>query len=227
MTDLVKNVLCDFNYKHRCMRQHNTLARYLDSINEYEHNFEHSAIRPVLFLKMKSHFPKVHDSPHLIHNCQLSMTESFNKKDVGESLRVIEIVDRGKQRIKIERLLKLMPVPKLHQSLKVKGVDGVHHISCMTSDRAWVSDDKTHLTLTKTTSDTLHYLKDLCVGDNSISNGLDTVNNERESIYIDSNRNIVKLSTDMITTTVLVKRKFSKWKPLSLHYSLSTGDLLV
>lgn len=131
------------------MKQHNTLARYLDSINEYEHNFEHSAIRPVLFLKMKSHFPKVHDSPHLIHNCQLSMTESFNKKDVGESLRVIEIVDRGKQRIKIERLLKLMPVPKLHQSLKVKGVDGGHHISCMTSDRAWVSDDKTHLTLTK------------------------------------------------------------------------------
>lgn len=97
----------------------------------------------------------------------------------------------------------------------------------MTSDRAWVSDDKTHLTLTKTTSDTLHQLKDLCDGDKTLSNGLHTVNNERELIYIDSNRNIVKLSTDMIMTTVLVKRKSMKWKPLSLHYSLSTGDLPV
>lgn len=87
MTYLVKNVLCDFNYKHRCMKQHETLARYLDSIYEYEHNFEHSAIRPIY---------------------------------------VLLII------------------------------------------------------------------------------GLHTVNNERELIYIDSNRNIVKRSTDMITTTVLV-----------------------
>lgn len=155
------------------------------------------------------------------------MTISINKKDVGESMRVIEIADRGKRRVQIEPRLKLMPVPELHQSLKVKGVDGGHHISCMTSDRAWVSDDKTHLTLTKTTSDTLHQLKDLCDSDKTMSNGLHTVNNERELIYIDSNRNIVKLSTDMITTTVLVNRKSIKWKPLSLHYSLSTGDLLV
>lgn len=171
MMDLVKNVLRHFNYKHRCTKQHNVLAGYLDSILEYEHNFEHSAVRPVQFLKMKSHFQKVHDIPHLIHYCQLSMTESFNKKDVGESMRVTKIADRGKRRVKIERLLKLMPIPELHQSLKVKGVDGGHHISCMTLDRAWVNDNKTHLTLTKTTSDTLHRLKDLCVGDKTMSNG--------------------------------------------------------
>lgn len=176
--DLVKNVLRDFNYKHRCTKQHKVLAGYLDSILEYEHNFDHSAVRPVQFLKMKSHFPKVHDIPHLIHHCQLSMTKSFNKKDVGESMRVIEIADRGKRRVKIEPRLTLMPVPQLHQSLKVKGWTGVIIYLVMTSDRAWVSDDKNHLTLTKTTSYTLHQLKDFCDGDKTMSNGLHTVNNE-------------------------------------------------
>lgn len=70
-------------------------------------------------------------------------------------------------------------------------------------------------------------MKDLCDGDKMMSNGLYIVNNEMKLIYIDLNCNIVKLLIDMIMIIVFVKRKFMKWKLLSLYYFLFIGDLLV
>eukprot|EP00105_Crassostrea_gigas_P045876 XP_019930024.1 PREDICTED: uncharacterized protein LOC105346123 [Crassostrea gigas] len=121
-------------------------------------------------------------------------------------------------------LLKLMYPPKLLLSLTVTGVDRYYHISCVTSDRVWVSDDGNNLILTDTTGVPLHRVEDSCSGS---FRGLHTVNSESELIYIDRNYNINKLSKDMKTTTTLVERTDSTWEPQSVYWSPSTGDLLV
>lgn len=122
-----------------------------------------------------------------------------------------------------ECLLELMSSPELLQLLTVPVVDRCLHISCVTSDQVWVSDGH-NLILTNTKGFPLHYVKDLC---SDLSNGLHTVNNEGELIYIDKDRNINKLSTDMKTITKFIKRTNSRWKPQCVYLSPFTGNLLV
>nr|XP_034310350.1 uncharacterized protein LOC117684003 [Crassostrea gigas] len=119
-------------------------------------------------------------------------------------------------------LLKLMSPPELLPSLTLTGVDRCLHISCVTSDRVWVSDWN-NIILTDTTGVPLHRVKDLC---NDFT-GLHTVNSESELIYIDRKYNINKLSKDMKTTTTFIERTYSTWEPWCVYCSLSTGDLLV
>nr|XP_034309363.1 uncharacterized protein LOC117683697 [Crassostrea gigas] len=120
-------------------------------------------------------------------------------------------------------LLKLMSPPELLHSLTVTGVNGWLHISCVTPDRVWVSDDENNLILTDTTGVPLHRVEDSC----SYLYGLHTVNSESELIYIDMNDNINKLSKDMKTTTTFIETTDYTWVPLCVYWSPSTGDLLV
>lgn len=46
-----------------------------------------------------------------------------------------------------QSLLKKMSAPELLHSITVKGV-GCYHISCVTSDRVWISDNRNSLILT-------------------------------------------------------------------------------
>lgn len=62
-------------------------------------------------------------------------------------------------------LLKLLSPPELLYCFIVTGVDGCYHISCVTSDRVWVSDDENNLILTNTTGVPLHHVADLCTDD--------------------------------------------------------------
>nr|XP_034310379.1 uncharacterized protein LOC117684017 [Crassostrea gigas] len=119
-------------------------------------------------------------------------------------------------------LLKLMSPPELLHSLTVTGVDNCYHISCVTSDRVWVSNDWNNLILTDTTGVPLHRVKDSW-GDR----GSHTVNSESELIYIDRNYKINKLSKDMKTTITFIERTDSTWVPRCVYWSPSTGDLLV
>uniref|UniRef100_K1RC17 Tripartite motif-containing protein 3 n=1 Tax=Magallana gigas TaxID=29159 RepID=K1RC17_MAGGI len=119
-------------------------------------------------------------------------------------------------------LMKLTSGPEFHQSLTVTGVYGCVHISCVTSDRVWVSDDANNLMLTDTTGVPLHRVKNSCSG-----RGLHTVNSDSELIYIDRNYNINKLSKDMKTTTTFIERTDYTWVPWCMYCSPSTGDLLV
>uniref|UniRef100_K1Q7V4 Tripartite motif-containing protein 3 n=1 Tax=Magallana gigas TaxID=29159 RepID=K1Q7V4_MAGGI len=121
-------------------------------------------------------------------------------------------------------LLKLMSPLKLLHSLTVTDVRLCYHISCVTSDRVWISDDIKNLILTDTTGVSLHGVGDLC---SDLYGGLHTVNSESELIYIDRNYNINKLSKDMKTTTTFIERTDSTWEPRCVYCSPSTGDLLV
>nr|XP_034319911.1 uncharacterized protein LOC105328450 [Crassostrea gigas] len=142
--------------------------------------------------------------------------------DVMESRSEIPTTGTEKPQQGNQCLLKLMSPPELLPSLTLTGVDGCDHISCVTSDRVWVSDDD-DLMLTDTTGVPLHRVED------SFSDlyGFHTVNSESELIYIDRKYNINKLSKDMKTTTTFIERTDSTWEPQCVYWSPSTGDLLV
>eukprot|EP00105_Crassostrea_gigas_P041402 XP_019925550.1 PREDICTED: uncharacterized protein LOC105334907 [Crassostrea gigas] len=93
--------------------------------------------------------------------------------DVMESLSAIPTTGTEKPQQGNQCLLKLMSPPELLHSPIVKGVDHCYHISCVTSDRVWVSDYRNNIMLTDTTGVPLHRVEDSCRGF-----GLHTVNNE-------------------------------------------------
>ncbi|XP_065931155.1 uncharacterized protein [Magallana gigas] len=220
--DFMCNVFCDFDFKHRCLKQTIEMSRHIVSLQEYElryvqPEFTFSALQFLSFTKTA--LPHI---PLTVHTSQLSMTESLNKEDVMESLSAIQITERGNRRVGNQCLLKLTSGAELHQSLTLTGVDHCDHISCVTSDRVWVSDGENNLMLTDTTGVPLHRVKDSCS-----DYGLHTVNSESELIYIDRKDNINKLSKDMKTSTTFIERTDSTWVPWCVYWSPSTGDLLV
>ncbi|XP_065930888.1 uncharacterized protein [Magallana gigas] len=221
--DFMKNVFCAFDFKHRCLKQMIEMSRHIVSLQEYElryvqPEFTFSALQFLSFTRTA--LPQINLT---LHTSQLSKTESLNKEDVMESLSAIQITERGNRRVGNQCLLKLTSGAEFHQSLTVTGVDRCSHISCVTSDRVWVSDDINNLMLTDTTGVPLHRVKDSRSGDR----GLHTVNSESELIYIDRNYNINKLSKDMKTTTTFIERTDYTWRPWCVYWSPSTGDLLV
>uniref|UniRef100_K1PKJ2 Tripartite motif-containing protein 3 n=1 Tax=Magallana gigas TaxID=29159 RepID=K1PKJ2_MAGGI len=140
--------------------------------------------------------------------------------DVIKSLTEIPTTWTEETQKENERLWKLSS-PIFFQ---LKGVRRFYHISCVTSDRVWVSDDRNNLMLTDTTGVPLHRLEDSC---SDPFTGFHTVNSESELIYIDEDNNINKLSKDMKTTTTFKERTGSTWRPRCVYWSPSTGDLLV
>ncbi|XP_052681678.1 uncharacterized protein LOC128162487 [Crassostrea angulata] len=219
--DFMCNVFCDFDFKHRCLKQKKEMIIHIVSLQRHVHIYEQRrVIRPLQFLtSIKTALPQIHPT---LHTSQLSMTQSLNKEDVMESLSVIQITERGNRRVGNQCLLKLTSVPEFHQSLTVTGAGGCFHISCVTSDRVWVSDDRNNLMLTDTTGVPLYHVVD------SWSDFYGhTVNSESELIYIDRNYNINKLSKDMKTTTTFIERTESTWRPRCVYWSPSTGHLLV
>nr|XP_011445835.3 uncharacterized protein LOC105341171 [Crassostrea gigas] len=224
--DFMCNVFCDFDFKHRCLKQKKDMIRHIVSLQRYVHRYEQRrVIRPLQFL---SYIKRTLHQIHLtIHTSQLSMTESLNKEDAMESLSAIQITERGNRRVGNQCLLKLTSVPEFHQSLTVTGVGRCYHISCVTSDLVWVSD-RNNLILADTTGVPLHRVEDSCSGlYRDLYRGLHTVNSESELIYINRNYNINKLSKDMKTTTTFIEKTDPKWIPRCVYWSPSTGDLLV
>ncbi|XP_065939209.1 uncharacterized protein [Magallana gigas] len=225
LDDLLNKVLCDFDFKHRYLKQKIETKRHIVSLQRYVHMYEQSTFSALQFL---SSIKKVISQIHLtLHTSQLSMSESFKKEDVLESLSAIQITERGNRHVGNQCLLKLTSGAEVHQSLTLTGVRHCHHISCVTSDRVWVSDGRYKLILTDTTGVPLHRVKDSWSGDIFTGNGLHTVNSESELIYIDRKYNINKLSKDMKTTTTFIERTDSSWRPRCVYWSPSTGDLLV
>nr|XP_034319860.1 uncharacterized protein LOC109619606 isoform X2 [Crassostrea gigas] len=224
--DLLENVFCDFDFKHRCLKQKKEMNRHVVSLQEYVQIYEQATFTfsALQFLSsIKTALPQIYLT---LHTSQLSMTESLNKKDVMESLSAIQITERGNRRVGNQCLLKLMSAPEFHQSLTLTLTSGwcCFHISCVTSDRVWISLRENNLILTNSTGVPLYRVEDLC---SDLYGGLHTVNSENELIYIDRNYNINKLSNHMKTTTTFIKRTDSTWKPRCVYWSPSTGDLLV
>lgn len=78
-------------------------------------------------------------------------------------------------------------------SLKVTGTHHCLHISCVTSDRVWVSDGE-NLALTNAKGDALHTVNDLY---NDFNIGPHTVTIKGDLVYIATDADINILSKDM------------------------------
>nr|XP_034309388.1 uncharacterized protein LOC105325719 [Crassostrea gigas] len=222
--DIMCNVFSDFDFKHRCLKQKKEMIRHIVSLQEYElkyvqPEFTFSALQ--FLFSIKTALPQIHPT---LHTSQLSMTESLNKEDVIESLSAIQITERGDRCVGNQWLLKLTSGPEFHQSLTLTGVSRCFHISCVTSDRVWVSDDEDNLILTNTTGVPLHRVEDSC---SDLYGGLHTVNSESELIYIDEDYNINKLTNDNKKATTFIERTDSTWRPRCVYWSPPTWDLLV
>lgn len=107
--------------------------------------------------------------------------------------------------------------PKPHKYFKVTDLNGCYHISLVTADQLWVSDKKNNPGFVDTVQASdyeddgiiLFQCKHILKKDNYFDdhcNGPHTVNNDRELIYINRNFDIMKLSMDMDTSTMLIKR---------------------
>lgn len=155
------------------------------------------------------------------HTNKVYMNESLNKEEVIESLSKIKMIENGNRRVENKGQVQLISSPELHQTFAVTDVNRCDHISCLTSDRIWISD-KNNLLFKNKTGVTLHHLVDLCRG-----YGVHTVNHEGELIYIDTNYDIKKLSNNFETITTLKTTLDTKWKPCCVHSSPHTGNLLV
>lgn len=95
-----------------------------------------------------------------------------------ESLSENQTTETVETQQKNEYLLKLLYSPTLTD------IGYCNHISCVTSDRAWVCDGEYNIILTNTTGDTIHRVKDSCFD----LYGLHTVNSGSELIYIDKKK---------------------------------------
>ncbi|XP_056018198.1 uncharacterized protein LOC125682793 [Ostrea edulis] len=232
LKDLIDTVVCDVKTRYRGLlidriqQQKRKMNRHLTHIQNYEDRYEQSANRAVQFLLFikTSRVPQIKDTPNLPQHLLLSLTEGFNMEDVSPLLRGIPEIQMttGKRQVGIDECVKLMSTPVLHTSVCVTGVSCVRHISRVMSDRVWVSDDD-NLILTDTTGDTIHRVTGITPW---YGGGPHTVNSSGELIYIDSKRNINKLSVDNHTVTTQIEDT-SPWQPLCVYCSPSTGDLMV
>ncbi|XP_062602765.1 uncharacterized protein LOC134264489, partial [Saccostrea cucullata] len=109
------------------------------------------------------------------------------------------------------------------KAVTVSGVSACRHISRVTSDRVWISDRKGNLILTNTKGEELYRVTDI----GSYWGG-HTVDSNGDLIYIDSEYNIIKLSTEnKEKITIIQYNNTSPWRPECVYSSPSTGDLLV
>lgn len=95
-------------------------------------------------------------------------------------------------------MFKPLSIPEIINPYKVKDVEKLSHISCVTPDRVWVSDHDSLLLIDKS-GDSLHELTDITW---SVLSGIFSVNSENELIYIDTYLNIKKLSNDLQKSTM-------------------------
>ncbi|XP_078327654.1 uncharacterized protein LOC144623210 isoform X2 [Crassostrea virginica] len=216
LKDLIDDVLAG-DLKDRCIIQKTRMTRHMTKLLRYYHRFEQLSetmeTKPFKFLRImtRKHSPRKDDMKAIIN-----MLVNLMKR--------IRLVQSGiPRRAGVEDLLTLLSSPVVQKSLSVTGVKRCRHISCVTPDRVWVSDDNNLILTDTATGKQLH----------SVEHSLDsltgkhTVNCEGELIYIDKENNIIKLCNDMKTTTTLIKHTDKTWKPQCVYCSPSSGDLLV
>ncbi|XP_056001992.1 uncharacterized protein LOC125662743 [Ostrea edulis] len=198
----------------RIKRQMNRIFKNVNTIDVYEHRLEQSASTSV---ELISFLKKICISKLLwIHLS--SLTKEIQKENVIESLTNVQVTERGRRMVRTESLLRELSI-----AFPVKDVSYVAHISLVSTNRIWISDFYTKFILTDTRGTTLDRLRDT---DHSIIYGFHTVSTAGELIYIDSDRNIGKLSRVQNVKSLLIKNE-QPWTPHCVFCSPSTGDILI
>lgn len=212
LKDMIDGVLAG-DLEDRCIIQKTRMSRYVTKMERFEHRFLKYSDRPVKFLRFLKQK----------HNPQKNDKKILNM--VFNLMKGMQIRQTKHRRAGNELLVRTMFSPVLQTCLSVTGIDACRHISCVTPDRVWVSDDKNLVLIDTTTGENLHSVDNFWHSD--CHNGVHTVNNDFELIYINKDRDINKLSKDMKTTTTFIRNTDSEWSVISLYFSSSTRELLV
>ncbi|XP_062612075.1 uncharacterized protein LOC134273871 [Saccostrea cucullata] len=209
----------------RFQKQSRKIKRHIADIQNFEYRSEQSSNRSVKFLSIlkNSRIHKIKDTPKLKRHIMLSLKEEIFMKDVIRLLSEIQTKESGKRQARNECMLKLMPVPKLLKWIETE-VSEVTHISCLSSDRVWISDVmEIKMFLTNIAGEKLRHITDMVYTFGTV--GYHAVTSTCDLIYVDADGNIIKLSKNYRKNT-LIKNTESR-KPSCLYISRLTGDLLV
>ncbi|XP_078311661.1 uncharacterized protein LOC111135302 isoform X3 [Crassostrea virginica] len=227
--DKIDEVLAG-DLEDRCIIQKTRMTRHMTGLLHYVHRYEQLSNimvkKPIKFLRIMT---RKHDSPKI--HTQKDPTKFLTQRGKKEMVNMVVNLMKGMRLVKTgkrmapgtELLLTLMSSPVLQKSLSVTGVNNCYHISCVTPDRVWVSDEGNLILTDTATGKRLHSVEHSLIS----SRGKHTVNCDSELIYVDKDKNISKLSSDMKTTTTLIKHTDKTWEPLCVYCSPSSGDLLV
>ncbi|XP_078340290.1 uncharacterized protein LOC111110476 isoform X2 [Crassostrea virginica] len=218
LKDMIDEVLAG-DLEDRRIIQRTRMTRHMIKLQKYYLRYiqlgETMEIRPIKFLRImtQKHSPQKDDMKPII-----TMLVNLMKE-----IRLVP--SRIPRRAGVKDLLTMMSTPVLQKSLTLKFVNNCGHVSSVTPDRVWVSDDDNNLILIDTAlGDILHSVNDSL---HEAVCGKHTVNCEGELLYIDEKQNIIKLCNDMQTTTTILKHTNPTKEPMCVFCSPSSGDLLV
>ena len=138
--DVVLSDNCNKKERNRFSIQ--LIKTIIDKVQYYEHIYEQTTYRSVEFLR----FIKQRRLP------RMKNTNDIWMERLNTLLSKIEIIKKGKRCAGNELLLTLMPSPMLQESFSLTHVYRCRHISCVTSDRVWISG-LSKITLIHTTED--------------------------------------------------------------------------
>lgn len=126
-------------------------------MQEYEHTYEQSAMKLVRFILLwkDQNLQKIFKQLNYVHHIRLFITASVNRRDVVKTLTDINIVEKDKRQVGNEQLFKSMPLLFSHNVFSVPRIKGCNNVSCVTSDRVWITDGG-NIDLTNTSGATLH-----------------------------------------------------------------------
>nr|XP_022337256.1 uncharacterized protein LOC111133292 [Crassostrea virginica]XP_022337257.1 uncharacterized protein LOC111133292 [Crassostrea virginica]XP_022337258.1 uncharacterized protein LOC111133292 [Crassostrea virginica]XP_022337259.1 uncharacterized protein LOC111133292 [Crassostrea virginica] len=233
--DKIDEVLAG-DLEDRCIIQKTRMTRHMTRLLQYVHIYEQlndiMVKQPIKFLRImtrKHDHTKNQEKFHTQKDQEKLLTQRGKKEMINmmvnlmKGMRLVET--RKRQAPGTELLLTLMSSPVLQKSLSVTGVEKCSHISRVTPDRFWVSDYNDLILTDTATGKQLHSVNDSLYSVTSA--GIHSVNCDSELIYIDKDKNINKLSSDMKTTTTLIKHTDTTWIPRCVYCSSSSGDLLV
>ncbi|XP_078312220.1 uncharacterized protein LOC144618951 isoform X2 [Crassostrea virginica] len=232
--DKIDEVLAG-DLEDRCIIQRTRMTRHMTRLLQYVHRYEQLSNimvkNPIKFLRImtrKHDSQKIQEKLRTQEDKEKLLTQRGKKEMVNMVVNLMKgmrLVETGKRQAPgTELLLTLMSSPVLQKSLSVTGVECCYHISRVTPDRVWVSDTDNLILTDTATGKQLHSVEHpfQYSGD-----GIHTVNCDSELIYVDKDNNINTLSSDMKTTTTLIKHTDTTWVPRCLYCSPSSGDLLV
>nr|XP_022307567.1 uncharacterized protein LOC111113566 [Crassostrea virginica] len=244
----LKNMIDDVlagDLEDRCFIQKTRMTRHMTNLLRYYHRYEQLSetmeTRPFKFLRImtQKHSPRK-DHMKTIINLLVNL------------MKGIRLVPSGIPRQAGDKdLLTLISSPEIQKSLLLTNdtISMWEHISCVTPDWIWVSDDSKIILLDTATGETLHRVEPS--SKYYYGSGIHTVNCKGELIYVtqqeiensetdeliygdellyvytEIENSIITLCKDMETTTTLKGDPDTTWEPLSVYCSPFSGNLLV
>ena len=172
-------------------------------------NFEDSANHPARFLM----FVKDNPMNELQEVCDPPLP-SFVEGELD-----INMIEKLLGRVETNDLTQ-SPRPE-KKTLLVPELTSIRHISCLATNRVWISDNTSLICINLENMEKLHKVsvpKD--------SYGCHTVNKKDELFFIDNDRKLVKLSNNLQECHPVLKVTNS-WEPISVHFSTLTNTLLI